>query len=119
MVASVMCLRRETRGRPKSYIYAKAGLKEQSVDSITLVITDIFGPRSQTDHPDRFLNCQEAIEAAFASLAERAVAAGWGEAEVAAALVDVADCHMLSLKANMETEKIIREAASRSAIKKT
>jgi hypothetical protein len=82
-------------------------------------MTDIFGPRSQTGHPDRFLDCQEAIEAAFASLAEQAVSAGWGEAEVAAALVDVADYHKLSLNANLETEKIIREAAARSAIKKT
>jgi hypothetical protein len=58
-------------------------------------MTDIFGPRSQTGHPDRFLDCQEAIEAAFASLAEQAVAAGCGKSEVAAALVYVADCHML------------------------
>jgi hypothetical protein len=82
-------------------------------------MTDISGPKWQTDHPDRFLSCQEAVEAAFASLADQAVAAGWGETEVAAALVDVADCHMLSLNANLETEKMIRDAASRSTIRKT
>jgi hypothetical protein len=81
-------------------------------------MTDILGPKSQTDHPDRFLSCQEAVETAFASLAEQAVAAGWGEAEVAAALVDVADCHMLSLISNLETDKMIQDAASRSTTRK-
>ncbi|WP_245502938.1 hypothetical protein [Rhizobium ruizarguesonis] len=43
-------------------------------------------------------------------MAERAVAAGWGEDEVAGALVDLADCHMLALASNLDTERLIAEA---------
>ena len=109
---------RETRERPKSYITASAGLEANIVDSITLVMTDIAGPKSLANHPDRFLNCQEALEAAFSLLAEQAVIAGWGQEEVAAALVDVADCHMLALASNMHTERMIRDAETRSTIRK-
>lgn len=33
--------------------------------------------------------------------------AGWGETEVAGALVDIADRHMLSLASNLETTNVI------------
>ncbi|WP_274534208.1 MULTISPECIES: hypothetical protein [unclassified Rhizobium] len=36
--------------------------------------------------------------------------AGWEETEVAGALVDIADCHMLSLACNLETERMIEQA---------
>lgn len=61
-------------------------------------------------HPDRFLTCQEAIETAFRQLADLAVCAGWDQSEVAAALVDIADCHMLSVHCNLDTDKLIRTA---------
>lgn len=70
-------------------------------------------PRTRSSHPDHFLNCQEAVTDAFAKLADDAVAAGWTRAEVAAALVDVADCYMLKLAADMDTEGMIRDATSR------
>lgn len=69
----------------------------------------ISGPRIFSKHPDRFLNCQEAAEA-FRQLTEQAVMAGWGETEVAGALVDIADCHMLSLASNLETERMLDQA---------
>lgn len=56
----------------------------------------ISPPDKPTDHPDRFLQCQEAIEDAFQDLVEQAVAAGWGEAETVAAVVELADHHMLA-----------------------
>lgn len=80
-------------------------------------MTEIAGPKSLANQPDRFLNCQEALEAAFFLLAEQAVIAGWGQEEVAAALVDVADCHMLALASNMDTERMIRDAETRSDIR--
>ncbi|WP_272955764.1 hypothetical protein [Rhizobium rhizogenes] len=36
--------------------------------------------------------------------------AGWGETEVAGALVDISDCHMLSLACNLETERMLDQA---------
>jgi hypothetical protein len=52
------------------------------------------------DHPDRFLCCQEALDGAFSSIGDAAVAAGWSDEEVAAALVELADNYMLALIAN-------------------
>lgn len=60
----------------------------------------IIPPTIPTDHPDRPIACQEAIETAFLSLADQAQDAGWREAEVAAALVDLADNHLLAIEAN-------------------
>ncbi len=71
----------------------------------------IPGPKTLTEHPDRFLNCQEAIADAFRLLTDQAVMAGWGETEVAGALVDIADCHMLSLASNLETERMLDQAS--------
>ncbi|MBB4116964.1 hypothetical protein FHT80_006345 [Rhizobium sp. BK226] len=70
----------------------------------------IPGPRSLSEHPDRFLNCQEAIADAFRQLAEQEVMAGWGEIEVAGALADISDFHLLSLASNLETERMIEQA---------
>lgn len=61
-------------------------------------------PETGREHPDRHLSCQEAIEPAFQAVAEMAERSGWDAAEVAAALVDLADNHMLALAANAETE---------------
>lgn len=66
------------------------GLEPVSADSIALGMEYIPGPRNLSEHPDHFLNCQEAIADAFRQLAEQAVMAGWGETEVAVALVDIA-----------------------------
>lgn len=61
-------------------------------------------PETSPDHPDRHLSCQEAIEPAFQAMAEMAKQSGWSIMEVAAALVDLADNHILALAANAETE---------------
>lgn len=53
-------------------------------------------PRSP-DHPDRFLDAQEAVEDAVSRIVEDAVAAGWGEAEAIAAVVTVAENKMLAI----------------------
>lgn len=47
-------------------------------------------PRCGRSHPDRDLECEQAMEAAFIALAECAEAAGWGTREVADALVELA-----------------------------
>lgn len=70
--------------------------------------TDIAPPETRPDHPDRHLACQEAIEPSFQALADQAVETGWSSDEVAAALVDLADNHMLALAANTETDERIR-----------
>ncbi|MDX8327206.1 hypothetical protein RMS29_025595 (plasmid) [Agrobacterium rosae] len=69
----------------------------------------IPGPKTLSEHPDHFLNCQEAIADAFRQLAEQAVMAGWGETEVAGDWW-IADCHMLSLASNLETERMLDQA---------
>lgn len=70
----------------------------------------IAPPRSPEPYPDRDLDCQMAAEDAFQTLAAEIVAAGWSAGEAAAALEELARNHRLALKANGETEAIIRAA---------
>lgn len=72
--------------------------------------SEVAPPVTGRGHPDRHLSCQEAIEPAFQELAENAESAGWSSDEVAAALVDLADNHMLALVANAETDRAIKDA---------
>lgn len=77
-------------------------------------MSDICKPAMSVDDPDRFLECQDAMDIAFQDLANRAVAAGWSEREVAAALVDLADNHMLMHDANADTEAALAKLKRRS-----
>lgn len=69
---------------------------------------DIKGPTRPDDHPDLSLDCQMALESEFQALAERAVDAGWRPTDVANALVELADNHMLGLIASAEDEDRIK-----------
>ena len=66
--------------------------------------SEVAPPETDQDHPDRHLSCQEAIEPAFQAVAEMAEKSGWSATEIAAALVELADNHMLALAANAETD---------------
>jgi len=57
----------------------------------------IPAPPRPEDHPDRFLDAQEAIETSLLELVDKGIAAGWGEREIIAAIVAVAENRMLSL----------------------
>ncbi|WP_313200300.1 hypothetical protein [Rhizobium sp.] len=48
-------------------------------------------PPTTDKHPDRFLQCQEAMAGAFADVATAAVKAGGNPEEVASAMVELAD----------------------------
>ncbi|MBW6426017.1 hypothetical protein KX729_32085 [Rhizobium sp. XQZ8] len=95
-----------------------AALEEAPADSITFGMADVSAPKLPITHPDRHLSCQEAIDTAFHALASQTEDAGWRKEEVAAALVDLADCHMLSKAAVMDSESLIFDAALRDAIRK-
>lgn len=69
-------------------------------------MVDIQFPNVPEEHPDRHVWCEFALHAAFDELARHAIAAGWGEREVAAALVSLADKHMLGLISTHELEAI-------------
>ncbi|GAB1584050.1 hypothetical protein PPNSA23_39930 [Phyllobacterium phragmitis] len=61
---------------------------------------DIPPPKLPADDPDRCLECQEALEIAFQDLIERAVNAGWNEAEACNAIIELADHHALAMIEN-------------------
>jgi len=65
-------------------------------------------PPRPEDHPDRFLDAQEAIETDLLRLVDDAVSSGWGEREALAALIAVAENRVLALAANDETEDLLR-----------
>ena len=68
--------------------------------------SEITLPESEKNPPDRRLSCQEAIEPAFQAVAEMARRSGWSTGEIAAALVDLADNHMLALAAQRDRPQI-------------
>ncbi len=57
-------------------------------------------PKDPSCHSDRDLHCQEAIEAEFLSLVDRAHQAGWSRDEVAAALMELAGEHFLEMNSD-------------------
>lgn len=69
---------------------------------------DIPSPPRGSDHPDRFVDAQEALEAAVLMLVEKAVAAGWGEREALAAVISVAENRALALGENDELDALLR-----------
>ncbi len=79
-----------------------------------LAMSDSLPPPVPEDHPDRHVSCQFALHAAFVRLAARAVASGWNAREVAAAIVDLADNHMLSLITLGELKAIVEAIRKRS-----
>lgn len=60
----------------------------------------IQAPKRPDDYPDRFLDCQMAIEDGVLQLLGDAQTAGWSRAEVLAAIIEVADNTSLALDEN-------------------
>lgn len=59
-------------------------------------------PPTTDKHPDRFLQCQEAMAGAVSEVALETVKAGWNPEEVASAMVELADHMMLGMIANRD-----------------
>lgn len=70
-------------------------------------------PPRPSDHPDRFLDAQEAIEGDVLNVVDKAVGAGWGEVEALAAMVAVAENRMLALCENERVNRQIEELRKR------
>ncbi|MDW9620210.1 hypothetical protein [Sinorhizobium meliloti] len=60
----------------------------------------IARPIRPTTHPDRHLDCEEAIADMFQAVAAAAEAVGWTRHETAAALISLAENHALAIAAN-------------------
>jgi hypothetical protein len=75
-------------------------------------ISPIPGPKVPASNPDRHLFCEEAIEEAFQNVAALAEATGWDGNEVAAALVSLADHHLMGRIANRKLNDVIARLSS-------
>lgn len=69
----------------------------------------IDGPGANREPEDRFLACEEALEADFQALIWEAMKAGWGEREACVAIASLADHHMLAASCNAKTEEALRK----------
>jgi hypothetical protein len=67
----------------------------------------IRGPRPTGEAEDRFLQCEEALEAEFQALVRKAIKAGWDEGEACVAIASLADHHILSLVSNDDVRRRI------------
>lgn len=74
------------------------------------LLMNIAPPRRPNSHPDRLIDCQEAIESAFQDLMENVTAAGWGPEEVAASIKQLAWAYLRTLEENAKTEAVIEWA---------
>jgi hypothetical protein len=70
-------------------------------------MSNILYPVLEKGSPDRHLSCLEALSTAFSKLLDAAVTVGWSEREAVAAIVDLADNHMLTLAAQGETTHLM------------
>jgi hypothetical protein len=71
-------------------------------------------PRLPPDHPDRFLECEEMLEARLVAILDRAREMGWSQDEVAGAVTELAFNYVLRERANEETDRQIAEAMRRA-----
>lgn len=69
----------------------------------------IVGPLPTEHAEDRFMQCEEALEAAFQTLLWKAMKAGWDEGEACAAIASLADHHILAMRCNERTAASIRK----------
>lgn len=68
----------------------------------------ITGPKTTGNYPDRFEDCQTAIEEVFVQLVVEATRAGWHHEEVLAAITSVADITAIALDTKGKTDVEIR-----------
>lgn len=73
-------------------------------------------PRNQDDYPDRFVDCQEALEPAFHVLMADAMAHGWGPKETRRALWRLIAAHQVAEveNAKLDTELALIRASQRA-----
>ncbi|MBZ3693393.1 hypothetical protein [Phyllobacterium calauticae] len=70
----------------------------------------IPAPKATCNYPDRFEDCQTAIEEVFVLLVVEATRAGWRHEEVLAAITSVADITTIALDTKGKTDVEIRLA---------
>ncbi|MEY9772109.1 hypothetical protein ABIA14_004450 [Sinorhizobium fredii] len=63
---------------------------------------EIPGPTRPTTHPDRHLDCEEAIEARFQAVTSPRLPPRLARPETAVALINLAENHALTIEANDE-----------------
>ncbi|MBZ3695545.1 hypothetical protein [Phyllobacterium calauticae] len=68
----------------------------------------IKAPKATGNYPDRFEDCQTAIEEVFVQLVVEATRAGWRHEEVLAAITSVADITAIALDTNGKADVEIR-----------
>ena len=69
-------------------------------------MNEIKPPKSGS--PNRFIDCQDAIETKLRSIVNEAVEAGWGDKETLAAVIEVAENLLLGEETNYDVLRQIR-----------
>jgi hypothetical protein len=71
------------------------------------------GPNPEASFYDRILHCEEDIEGAFIALLKDATCAGWNEAEVCAALAELAEARLSDSEASRTTDEMFNRILKR------
>jgi hypothetical protein len=70
----------------------------------------IKSPKHPVDHPDRVIDCERAIEPLFQAMAVEALAIGWSEEDVSAAMLNLAVAQIKTIMADKATDVEIQIA---------
>lgn len=79
-------------------------------------MANVAPPKRPTNHPDRLLDCEEAMEAAFQMVIQRAAAAGWSQREATLGLIGLIQAHVETMRENEKTEDAISKARRRTLL---
>lgn len=67
-------------------------------------------PQHPSDHPDRIIDCEFAMEPEFQALAHRAEAAGWSADDVSTAMANLAIAQIKAVVAEQRTDADVKLA---------
>jgi hypothetical protein len=76
-------------------------------------------PKRKSPYPDRDIDCQEAIEAGFQHLVQNVAAVGWGPAEIAEAIEQLAMADRRAREENAKVDATLQIAKAMAAAAKS
>ncbi len=74
---------------------------------------DLKPPTVARTHPDRSIECQAALSDSFDELVDQAIAAGWTDEEIAAALTALADNRILGIAQIAKVDALLADLKRR------
>jgi hypothetical protein len=79
---------------------------------------NIQAPKRRDTHPDQPVDCRDAMDKAFHELMANTIAAGWGPQEVADAISQPTEAHLMARFEKAATEAQIKQARRNAEVRR-